>query len=295
MTTFVPVTDSTGAPVLSSSGAQRVACSHLAAWLVVYDALQVARGRGHVAYYQTVGGADASAGTHLCGSAWDMAYRSDAAIADAREMGAAIWHRIPGYNGWPSSGADHVHGLIMCGDNSCNAYQYAAYWLGYNGLGLNGVGAGDMLPKPSKRRNWQEGVAWAQAQIAPTATTTTEDDDMIRFSCEGTVYAASLSAGSFWAVPNPEYDGQLIGLPGVHTLGDLNARQRDLLRSMCGIAAASIPSPPAAVPAPAAVDVKALAATLAPLLPAGQPIDQATIQAALGEALAGISFITKKA
>ena len=171
---FVPVTYSDGAPVLSSGGTQRQACEHLASWLVAFDALQVARGRGHVTYFQTVGGADASAGTHLCGSAWDMAYTSDAAIADAREMGAAIWHRRPGFNGWPSSGADHVHGVIGCGDNACNGYQITAYWMGYNGLGLNGVGAGDPLPKPATRRTWQEGIAWAQAQINGT----TQEDDM---------------------------------------------------------------------------------------------------------------------
>lgn len=189
MPAFVPVTNSLGQPVLTSSGSPRVACQHLSAWLVAYDALQVARGRGHVTYYQTVGGADASAGTHLCGSAWDMAYRSDAAIMDAREMGAAIWHRIPGRNGWPSSGADHVHGLIMCGDNSCNAYQYAAYWLGYNGLGLNGVGAGDPLPKPSMRRNWQEGIDWAHAQM--------EDDmDATQASQLANIYAAIFNGGT---------------------------------------------------------------------------------------------------
>jgi len=178
---FVPVVYSSGAPVLASGGTSRVACVHLAQWLEVYDALQVARGRGHVVYYQTVGGADASAGTHLCGSAWDMAYVSDAAIMDAREMGAADWHRIPGYNGWPSSGANHVHGLILCGDNACNGYQYTAWLSGHNGLGLNGVGAGDTLPRPAKIRTWQQGIAWAQAQMGAspmTQTTTQEDDDM---------------------------------------------------------------------------------------------------------------------
>jgi len=186
MPNFVPVVYSGGGPVLASGGTSRVACVHLAAWLKVYDALQVARGRGHVTYYQTVGGADASAGTHLCGSAWDMAYTSDAAIMDAREMGAADWHRRPGYNGWPSSGANHVHGLIRCGDNACNGYQYTAWLSGHNGLGLNGVGAGDTLPKPSTIRTWQQGIAWAQAQmgVGPmTQTTTTpastQEDSMI--------------------------------------------------------------------------------------------------------------------
>jgi hypothetical protein len=192
---FVPVVYSDGTPVMRTGGKiQREACVHLAAWLVWYDRLQVARGRGHVVYYQTQGvDTTASKGTHDCGSAWDMKWISDASIADAREMGAASWHRVPGYNGWPSNGADHVHSLIMCGDNGCNGYQYVAYWLGYNGLGLNGVGAGDPLPKPSMRRNWQEGIAWAQAQIGtPIATTTTEDDmPRLLISQDGTGWLAT--------------------------------------------------------------------------------------------------------
>ena len=185
MANFVPVVYSTGGPVRASNGSQRVACVHMAAWLRVYDALQVARGRGHVTYLQTVGGADASAGTHLCGSAWDMVYIGDAAIMDAREMGASQWHRIPGYNGWPSSGANHCHGVIRCGDNACNGYQYTAWLSGHNGLGLNGVGAGDSLPKPSVIRTWQQGIAWAQAEIArlsgPMTITTQEDEHMSTF------------------------------------------------------------------------------------------------------------------
>lgn len=185
---FVPVTDSLGNPVLASNGTQRVACTHLAEWLVAYDALQVARGRGHVTYYQTMGGADASAGTHNCGSAWDMAWMGDAAIMDAREMGAAQWHRIPGRNGWPSSGADHCHGLISCGDNACNGYQYAAWLNGYNGLGLNGVGAGDPLPLPVNLRTWQQGIIWAHAEIARLTTPTITEDDMprLRLDTQGT-------------------------------------------------------------------------------------------------------------
>lgn len=178
MPAFVPVVYSGGAPVLASGGSQRVACAHLAEWLAVYDALQVARGRGHVTYFQTMGGADASAGTHTCGSAWDMAFTGNAPILDAREMGAAVWPRLHSL-GWV--GGEHVHGLISCGDNSCNAYQYAAYLLGYNGLGQNGYGAGDPLPQPTTRRTWREGIVWAKAEIARlTAPTPQEEPDMVR-------------------------------------------------------------------------------------------------------------------
>ena len=183
MPNFVPVVYSNGGPVLASNGGQRVACAHLAQWLKVYDALQVARGRGHVVYYQTMGGADASAGTHNCGSAWDMQYTGTAPIMDAREMGAADWPRLHS-NGWV--GGEHVHGLIRCGDNGCNGYQYTAWLSGHNGLGLNGVGAGDTLPKPSTIRTWQQGIAWAQAQmgVGPMTQTTNspapqQEDSMI--------------------------------------------------------------------------------------------------------------------
>ena len=197
MPNFVPVVYSTGTAVMRSDGkTQRVACPPLAQWLTVYDGLHVARGRGHVVYYQTMGGADASAGTHNCGSAWDMKYTGDAAIMDAREMGAADWHRIPGYNGWPYTGANHNHGLIRCGDNNCNGYQYTAWLSGHNGLGLNGVGAGDPLPRPSVIRTWQQGIAWAQAQIVqlsiPMTIASTQEDDMS--------YVMSTTNGSFYLV-----------------------------------------------------------------------------------------------
>lgn len=224
----VPVVYSGGAPVLASSGAQRVACPHLASWLIAYDALQVARGRGHVAFYQTMGGADASAGTHLCGSAWDMAYTSDAAVMDAREMGAAVWPRLARYD-WHTG--EHVHGVIACGDNACNGYQYQAYWLGLNGLGLNGAGGTDPLPKPSTRRTWQEGIAWAQAQI----TGTQQEDDMayktIKVSGTGSGPAEQI-LGSWDGLIGPFATGEEEECVKVLALAvdgqQINARQRDV-------------------------------------------------------------------
>ena len=190
---FVPVVYSGGARVMRSDGVtQRVACPHLAQWLTVYDALQVFRGRGHVVYYQTQGtGVAASGPTHDCGSAFDKEDTGTAAIMDAREMGGALFPRLTKY-GW--NGAQHDHGLINCGDNGCNGYQYAAYLSGHNGLGLNGVGAGDPLPKPATIRTWQQGIVWAQAQMgASPMTQTTQEDDMATFiqvkgDPKGTVY-----------------------------------------------------------------------------------------------------------
>ncbi len=230
---FVPVSYSNGVPVLASDGVTpRVACVHLAEWLQVYDALQVARGRGHVTYYQTMGGADASAGTHLCGSAWDMAYTGDAPIMDAREMGAADWPRLHSL-GWPANLGEHVHGLISCGDNSCNAYQYTAYWLGCNGLGLNGQGGTDPLPKPSQRRTWQDGIAWAKAEIA-RLTTTTEDDmayKEIKVSTSGGGPAEQI-LGSWDGLVGPFATGEeeecVKVLATAVDQQQINARQRDV-------------------------------------------------------------------
>lgn len=182
MTNFVPVVYSGGGPVMRTDGkTQRVAAPPLAQWLEAYDALHVFRGRGHVVYYQTQGtGVAASGPTHNCGSAWDEKYTSAAAIMDAREMGADLQHRIPGRDGWPSDGADHNHGVLPCGYNDCNQYQYDAYLAGFNGLGKNGHAAHDRLPKPSVIRTWQQGIAWAQAQMgaSPMTQTTTQEDDM---------------------------------------------------------------------------------------------------------------------
>lgn len=173
---FVPVVYSGGGPVLSSGGAQRVACEHLAEWLVVRDALEVARGRGHIRYFQTQGNAKESYRTHLDGSAQDRAHVSVASVMDSREMGMAEWPRITAY-GW--TGAQHDHGMIRCGHNAHNLYQWTAYLNGWNGLGLGGQGAGDPLPRPAKIRTWREGIVWAKAEIARlngTAPATTEDD-----------------------------------------------------------------------------------------------------------------------
>ena len=254
---FVPVTDSLGNPVLASNGTQRVACTHLAEWLVAYDALQVARGRGHVTYYQTMGGADASAGTHNCGSAWDMAWMGDAAIMDAREMGAAQWHRIPGRNGWPSSGTDHGHGLIRCGDNGCNDYQYAAWLNGWNGLGLGGQGAGDPLPKPVSLRTWQQGIIWAHAEIARLAGTTTTEDDMPIFmrTTDTSIWllkpgapprGLSLDEWNLWA----RLGATLVG-------GDFNMQQVNM------VSATMQPAPVTVTVPPVTIDPKAIEAALA--------------------------------
>lgn len=208
---FVAVVYAGGAPVVASSGAQRVACEHLAEWLVVRDALEVARGRGHIRYFQTQGGAKDSGGTHECGSASDREHVGMESVMDSREMGMIEYPRLHRL-GWPADKGEHDHGVLPCGDNSCNGYQITAYWNGYNGLGLNGVAAADPLPKPSKRRTWQEGIVWAHAEIARlTGTTTTqEDDDM-------DVYAYTDAGGQGFRLRTA------MGETGLNTMGEVDA------------------------------------------------------------------------
>jgi hypothetical protein len=239
------VTYSNGAPVLASSGAQREASPPLAEWLVTYDALQVARGRGHVTYYQTTGASSASGGTHICGSAWDMKWlggphidaAGSAPVMDAREMGAADFPRLWSL-GWPElvsegGGGEHVHGVIRCGYNGCNNYQYQAWLDGYNGLGsLPGHAARDPLPKPAVIRTWQDGIAWAQAQIAQltsTMTITQEEDVAIFQLLGGKGLPAYITSGSGACakLPNDEYFTVASALVKGDTHG-FNQRQMDV-------------------------------------------------------------------
>jgi hypothetical protein len=273
---FVPVSYSNGIPVLASNGTQRVACAHLAQWLEVYDALQVARGRGHVTYYQTMGGADASAGTHLCGSAWDMSYRGNDPIMDAREMGAAVWPRLHSL-GWPASQGEHVHGLIRCGDNSCNGYQYSAYLSGCNGLGLNGVGGTDPLPKPSTIRSWQDGIAWAKAEIVRLTTPPApapQEDPMPVFmrTVDGTIWALRPGAAPRGLSPQEWALWVRLGahIPG----GDYNRAEVDIVNSVVQ------PNP---------VDVGAISAAITAALPHADAITPADVDAIAQAVVATLS------
>ena len=194
---FVPVTDSLGRPVMRSDGTTpRVACADMAEWLFWRDALEVARGRGHLKLFQTFGDAPESFLTHIDGSASDREHVSIASVMDSREMGMAEYPRIKAY-GW--TGAQHDHGMIPCGHNAHNLYQWTAYLDGYNGLGLLGRGAGDPLPRPAVIRTWQQGIVWAHAEIARlngTAPATQEDDDM-------DVYAFTTATGTGYRLRTP--------------------------------------------------------------------------------------------
>ena len=148
------------------------ACECLAAWLPAYERVLLARGiiRESIDIMQLIGGAEASAGTHSTGGAYDIRQVSDAAIKIAREMGAAAWHRTPA-----QGFATHQHGVLNgCPHNAPARYQIAALAAGYNGLGRAGRGGPDDGPAPRTLRTWTQGIAWAATQTKEEPMTETE-------------------------------------------------------------------------------------------------------------------------
>lgn len=106
------------------------------------------------------------------------------------------------------------------------------------------------LPTPKPPAQIEDIMATTQELAALLAPLTAEVDGLraevqaasrstgFRFASEGTVYYANLSTGAYYAVPDPEYHAVLIGLePDVV---EVNTRQRDLIASMCRLAADSI-------------------------------------------------------
>lgn len=139
------------------------ACACLAAWLPAYEAELLRRGVivRSIDVYQLIGGATASAGTHSQGGAFDLGQTSDEAIWVARQMGAATWKRTPA-----QGFILHSHGVLRgCPHNTPARYQIDALDAGFNGLGRGGRGGRDDGPRPVPQRTWQQGIAWAVAQI----------------------------------------------------------------------------------------------------------------------------------
>ncbi|MGV8972258.1 MAG: hypothetical protein ACOH10_08035 [Rhodoglobus sp.] len=284
MPAFVPVVYSGGAPVLRSDGqTQREACPDLAEWLLWRDALEVARGRGHIVYYQTQGDSPDSKRTHLDGSAADRKHTSTASVMDSREMGMAEYPRITKY-GW--TGAQHDHGMIPCGHNTYNRYQWTAYLNGWNGLGLGGQAAGDPLPRPAKIRTWQQGIVWAKAEIARLNGTTPEpqeeDMDSLIFMRVG-VAEPGVEAGTIFIIRPGSWPRRLTPQEwalyvrlGAQTPGG------DFLRAEVDIVAAGIGANDAAL-------TGAVTATIDPA------VLTAAVKAAVAGGLDDITFTTRKA
>ena len=169
---MVPVVLDSGPLYRSDGYTRRLACPDVAEWLVWYERLQLARGRlvRNLDVYQLWGDSSKSGGTHTCGSAVDCLDLGEGGIDDAREMGGRGWRRVTSL-GW--LGGDHDHIVIPCGCNGCNAYQLTACEAGYNGLGYLGRAGRDPHKQPSRWRTWQQGIAWARAEI-----TRLQEDDM---------------------------------------------------------------------------------------------------------------------
>lgn len=228
-------------------------CSRLAAQLNEVVAILTREGRGSLAArilpsqgsWSTT--TEASKGTHSGCGAIDFDIKGlstddcNQIIIACRKVGIFSSYRPKIVGLWPA----HIHN-ISCGCATLSKQaldQVDEYLAGYDGLVGNAKDAGP--------RNWV-GVTWETYQAAHGKTqassneSNNEEDDMVgyRFSCESGVYFANPSTGVFFHVPGEkgieDLDPFLMGLKGVITLGDLNARQRDLMRDLCSRAAASL-------------------------------------------------------
>lgn len=152
------------------------ACVCLAKWLPVYERLLLAKGlvTSRIDIWQLTGSASASALTHTRGGAADLFQFNNSHVEVAREMGApASWRRsvAQGFT------RDHQHFVLTgCPHNAPAAYQITAQKRGYSGLGvgasgtpyagMSGYGSRDYHTRPSVYRTWQQGIAWAETEIA---------------------------------------------------------------------------------------------------------------------------------
>lgn len=140
------------------------ACPCLAEWLPVFEAELLRRGvvKHSIDLAQLIGGAQASAGTHSQGGAFDIWQHDETTLWVARQMGAAAWARTKAQGFSP-----HTHGVLNgCPHNAPARYQLTAYAEGYNGLGKGGRGGPDDGPRPGngRLRSWRDGIAWARSQ-----------------------------------------------------------------------------------------------------------------------------------
>lgn len=163
-----------------TSGKPAYGCPHLALWWPMFSRLQILRGRIRecLDVVQAYGFSTKSGTTHAHGTAVDTTQTLAGIVADAREAGArATWCRGAKW-GQPNMD-DHIHLGLDCPCASGSDYQIAAVDAGYDGLGYRGEGGRDYHPAPKVRRDWAQGMAWMQAEIARlTPTPTPLEDDM---------------------------------------------------------------------------------------------------------------------
>ena len=140
-----------------------VACDCHRAWLPVFKRLCELKGYGQVVVWNCVSSLEASGNTHSGGGAVDWGgIRRDRAML-ARQMGAsATWPR-----NW--TGNQHTHSVLNgCPHTSTAADHQVTACVIYrrDGLGYLGRQGPDPLPLPTPIRTWQQGIAWARAEIA---------------------------------------------------------------------------------------------------------------------------------
>ena len=216
--TSLPTTSTPGyTAYIDAYGKKWTACKCLAQWLPVYEQLLKAKGliKSCIDVWQLTGAATASAGTHSQGGVYDLLFQTnDQCVIAAREMGApAAWRRdVTPTSSWRKT---HQHGVLLgCPHNDTTAeYQIVAQRAGYNGLGTNGrLGPDPLKGYPKTYRTWEQGIAWAKAQIAalapkppaelkPVTTTLVTDHPYGVMAGEGHTLAATIA---------PAVDGTIV-------------------------------------------------------------------------------------
>lgn len=180
----LPTASTPGYTSLKHASGTFVTCVCLAKWLLVLERLALARGyiKYNLDILQLTGGNPLSGGTHTAGGVFDIKQFDKRIVADAREMGApATWLRDMNFaDGSP--GNTHTHGVLSgCSHNWPARYQIDAQKAGKDGFGYMGLKGTDPHPDPKVYRTWQQGIAWAEAEIARitgTSTISKETDDM---------------------------------------------------------------------------------------------------------------------
>ena len=165
------IVDLTGFKLVN--GQQARGCPHMKEWLPVANRYLIYRGfiRQHVDILQAYGSAELSGNTHLQGTCLDLVQTDIGIVAALREGGApATWVRGPEARKYKASSraiknfGNHIHMALDCPCWSNADYQIDEVKSGYDGLAGDGK---DYHAKPSKWRDYKEGIAWMEAQMAP--------------------------------------------------------------------------------------------------------------------------------
>lgn len=136
-------------------------CPCMPPWLTALERELIALGvvETSIDIAQLTGDAEASAGVHKGGGAFDIWQHDETTVWVCRQMGAdATWARITG----SFLTNRHTHGVLTdCPHNGPARYQIEEVRSGGDGL----LGdAPDPGPRPLSGRTWREGIRWAEAR-----------------------------------------------------------------------------------------------------------------------------------